>query len=190
MRHVGLTERGLRADGARQGIAREYRRWTTRAQKRTHSHHHGARPRLRLVSHRQHTYRDHLLLAGHWTLRGERHRAPRPAGDSRLRPLPERRVRAREPSYGRRLCEGRSARELRMSESNALDAYQDAAARTINPALTEAERLLDAVAGLAEEAGEALGHVRKHVMQGRAPDRDALAREVRDALWSAGIVAR
>ncbi len=77
-----------------------------------------------------------------------------------------------------------------MSESNALDAYQDAAARTINPALTEAERLLDAVAGLAEEAGEALGHVRKHVMQGRALDRDALARELGDALWCVAIAAR
>ncbi|HEX9484566.1 MAG TPA: nucleoside triphosphate pyrophosphohydrolase family protein [Gemmatimonadaceae bacterium] len=77
-----------------------------------------------------------------------------------------------------------------MTESNAFDAYQEAAARTINPALTDAERLLDAVAGLAEEAGEALGHVRKHVMQGRALDRDALARELGDALWCVAIAAR
>lgn len=77
-----------------------------------------------------------------------------------------------------------------MTEPNALDAYQDAAARTINPALTEPERLLDAVAGLAEEAGEALGHVRKHVMQGRALDHDALVRELGDALWCVAIAAR
>lgn len=77
-----------------------------------------------------------------------------------------------------------------MSTPNDLDAYQDAAARTINPALDEQQRLLDAAAGLAEEAGEALAHVRKHVMQGRPLDRDALARELGDALWCLAIAAR
>ena len=70
------------------------------------------------------------------------------------------------------------------------DSYQDAAARTINASLSEEQRLLDAAAGLAEEAGEALAHVRKHVMQGRALDRDALARELGDALWCLAVVAR
>lgn len=70
------------------------------------------------------------------------------------------------------------------------DAYQDAAARTINAALSDDQRLLDAAAGLAEEAGEALAHVRKHVMQGRALDRDALAIELGDALWCLAIAAR
>jgi len=73
---------------------------------------------------------------------------------------------------------------------NALDAYQDAAARTMNAALDHDQRLLDATAGLAEEAGEALSHVRKHVMQGRELDRDALARELGDALWCLAIAAR
>lgn len=73
---------------------------------------------------------------------------------------------------------------------NDLDAYQDAAARTINPALDDSQRLLDAAAGLAEEAGEVLGHVRKHVMQGRALDREALAIELGDALWCLAIAAR
>lgn len=77
-----------------------------------------------------------------------------------------------------------------MSTTNELDAYQAAAARTINPALDEQRRLLDAAAGLAEEAGEALSHVRKHVMQGRALDRDALTKELGDALWCLAIVAR
>lgn len=77
-----------------------------------------------------------------------------------------------------------------MSTPNALDAYQDAAARTINPALDDRQRLLDAAAGLAEEAGEALAHARKHVMQGRALDRDALAKELGDALWCLAIAAR
>ncbi|HET9685397.1 MAG TPA: MazG nucleotide pyrophosphohydrolase domain-containing protein [Gemmatimonadaceae bacterium] len=74
--------------------------------------------------------------------------------------------------------------------ANDLDAYQDAAARTINPALGDDERLLDAAAGLAEEAGEALAHVRKHVMQGRPLDHDALAKELGDALWCLAIAAR
>lgn len=77
-----------------------------------------------------------------------------------------------------------------MSAANDLDAYQAAAARTINPALDDEHRLLDAAAGLAEEAGEALAHVRKHVMQRRTLDRDALARELGDALWCLAIAAR
>ncbi|MEO7454847.1 MAG: nucleoside triphosphate pyrophosphohydrolase family protein, partial [Gemmatimonadaceae bacterium] len=44
--------------------------------------------------------------------------------------------------------------------------------------------------GLAEEAGEVLGHVRKHVMQGRALDRDAVVKELGDALWCLAIAAR
>lgn len=77
-----------------------------------------------------------------------------------------------------------------MSRPNELDAYQIAASRTINPALDDDQRLLDAAAGLAEEAGEALSHVRKHVMQGRALDRDALAKELGDALWCLAVAAR
>jgi NTP pyrophosphatase (non-canonical NTP hydrolase) len=70
-----------------------------------------------------------------------------------------------------------------------LDDYQQRAARTINPSLTGEQRLLDAACGLAEEAGEALSHVRKHVMQGRALDRDALREELGDALWCLAIAA-
>lgn len=77
-----------------------------------------------------------------------------------------------------------------MSTTNELDAYQDAAARTVNPALDDRQRLLDAAAGLAEEAGEVLAHARKHVMQGRELDREALARELGDALWCLAIAAR
>lgn len=77
-----------------------------------------------------------------------------------------------------------------MSAQNELDRYQEAAARTINPALDDEQRLLDAAAGLAEEAGEALAHVRKHVMQGRALDRDALTKELGDALWCLAVAAK
>ena len=59
----------------------------------------------------------------------------------------------------------------------------------MNPALNDAERLLDAAAGLAEEAGEVLGLVRKHVMQQRSLDRDAVVLELGDALWCLTMVA-
>lgn len=71
-----------------------------------------------------------------------------------------------------------------------LNDYQAAAARTINPRLGDAERLLDAAAGLAEEAGEILGVVRKHVYQSRALDREKLTGELGDALWCLAITAK
>ena len=70
-----------------------------------------------------------------------------------------------------------------------LDDYQRAAARTMNRSLSGDQRLLDAAAGLAEEACEVLGHVRKHVMQGRALNRDAVVVELGDALWCLAITA-
>ena len=71
-----------------------------------------------------------------------------------------------------------------------LDDYQAAAARTVNGALDDRQRLLDAACGLAEEAGEVLAHVRKHVMQARPLQRDALAEELGDALWCVAMAAR
>ncbi|MEP6730262.1 MAG: MazG nucleotide pyrophosphohydrolase domain-containing protein [bacterium] len=76
-----------------------------------------------------------------------------------------------------------------MSDLATLDAYQLAALRTINPALSDDQLLLDAAAGLAEEAGEVLGHARKHVLQGRVLDRDAVTKELGDALWCLAITA-
>ena len=70
-----------------------------------------------------------------------------------------------------------------------LDGYQSEARRTINRGLTEDQRLLDAAAGLAEEAGEVLSHVRKHLLQGRPLDREAVALELGDALWCVAITA-
>jgi len=67
--------------------------------------------------------------------------------------------------------------------------YQPAAARTANPALSAPDRLLDAAAGLAEEAGEILARVRKHRFQDRALDRDAIVTELGDALWCLAMVA-
>jgi NTP pyrophosphatase (non-canonical NTP hydrolase) len=69
------------------------------------------------------------------------------------------------------------------------DEYQKAAARTMNSRLSDRERLLDAAAGIAEEAGEVLAHVRKHLYQGRELNRDALAEELGDVLWCVAGVA-
>ena len=70
-----------------------------------------------------------------------------------------------------------------------LDGYQSEARRTIHRGLTEDQRLLDASAGLAEEAGEVLAHVRKHLLQGRPLDREAVTLELGDALWCVAIAA-
>ena len=61
--------------------------------------------------------------------------------------------------------------------------YQPLAARTVNAALSPDDRLLDAAAGLAEEAGEILARVRKNRFQQRPLDRDGLVTELGDALW-------
>jgi NTP pyrophosphatase (non-canonical NTP hydrolase) len=68
--------------------------------------------------------------------------------------------------------------------------YEAKAARTINPSLDEKERLIDAAAGLAEEAGEVLAIVRKHLYQGRPLDGEKLEMELGDALWCLAMTAR
>ena len=70
-----------------------------------------------------------------------------------------------------------------------LDEYQRAALRTVNPALAPDERLLDAAAGLAEEAGEVLGLVRKRVFQQRESGRERFVEELGDALWCLAVTA-
>lgn len=64
-----------------------------------------------------------------------------------------------------------------------LSEYQQAAARTVNRSLSTGERLVDAAAGLAEEAGEVLGVVRKHMFMHHELDRARLVTELGDALW-------
>jgi NTP pyrophosphatase (non-canonical NTP hydrolase) len=71
-----------------------------------------------------------------------------------------------------------------------LDEYQSAAARTTNQKLTEKERMLDAAAGLAEEAGEILGFIRKHVYQSHPLQRESLQIELGDALWCLAMTAK
>ena len=61
--------------------------------------------------------------------------------------------------------------------------YQRLASRTTNAALSPDQRLLDASAGLAEEAGEVLGLVRKHLFMQHDLDTTRLVAELGDALW-------
>jgi len=70
-----------------------------------------------------------------------------------------------------------------------LDDYQQAALRTVNPALNDRDRLLDASAGLSEEAAELLGLIRKRVFQGREVDQARLVEELGDVLWCLAVMA-
>ena len=70
-----------------------------------------------------------------------------------------------------------------------LDEYQRASLRTINSALDERDRLLDAGAGLAEEAAEVLGLIRKRVFQGKDVDEARLTEELGDVLWCLAVTA-
>lgn len=70
-----------------------------------------------------------------------------------------------------------------------LDEFQKAALRTINPALDPRDRLLDASAGLAEEAAELLGLVRKRTFQQRTVEQRALVEEIGDVLWCLAVTA-
>ena len=71
-----------------------------------------------------------------------------------------------------------------------LDEYEGLAARTLNPELSQSERLMDAAAGLAEESGEILGLVRKHAYQGRELQRNEVLIELGDALWCLAMTAK
>lgn len=71
-----------------------------------------------------------------------------------------------------------------------LDEYQNAATRTTNQKLSEKERMLDAAAGLAEESGEILGFIRKHVYQSHPLQRESLQIELGDALWCLAMTAK
>jgi len=67
--------------------------------------------------------------------------------------------------------------------------YERAAHRTVNASLTIEQRLVDAAAGLAEEAGEVLGLVRKHVFMHHELDRARVLVELGDALWCLTTIA-
>ena len=70
-----------------------------------------------------------------------------------------------------------------------LDEYQRAALRTVNPSLDDRDRLLDASAGLAEEASEVLGLVRKRLFQARDVPPERMVEELGDVLWCLAVTA-
>jgi NTP pyrophosphatase (non-canonical NTP hydrolase) len=70
-----------------------------------------------------------------------------------------------------------------------LDDYQQAALRTVNPALDKRDRLLDAGAGLAEEAAEVLGLIRKRTFQARDAGDARFVEELGDVLWCLAVTA-
>lgn len=70
-----------------------------------------------------------------------------------------------------------------------LQEFQEAASRTRNVKLSERDQLLDAAAGLAEESGEVLSHVRKHAFQSKPLDTAELEIELGDALWCLSMTA-
>lgn len=64
-----------------------------------------------------------------------------------------------------------------------INEYQKLAMRTLNPALSEKDVLINGVMGLCGEAGEAIDLVKKHLAQGHALDRERLAKELGDVAW-------
>src|SRR4051794_32443758 len=70
-----------------------------------------------------------------------------------------------------------------------LDDYQNSALRTVNQRLDDHDRLLDASAGLAEEAAEVLGLVRKRAFQGKPVEDARLTEELGDVLWCLAVTA-
>jgi len=64
-----------------------------------------------------------------------------------------------------------------------INEYQDLAMRTLNPALSKKDVLINGVMGLCGEAGEAIDIVKKHLAQGHALDREALIKELGDIAW-------
>lgn len=64
-----------------------------------------------------------------------------------------------------------------------INEYQELAMRTLNPALSRKDVLINGVMGLCGEAGEAIDIVKKHLAQGHELDRDSLIKELGDVAW-------
>ena len=61
--------------------------------------------------------------------------------------------------------------------------YQRLAMKTLNPALSKKEVLINGVMGLCGESGEAIDLVKKHLHQGHPLDREKLVKELGDIAW-------
>ncbi|MBR2048529.1 MAG: nucleoside triphosphate pyrophosphohydrolase family protein [Oscillospiraceae bacterium] len=63
------------------------------------------------------------------------------------------------------------------------DEYQQQAMRSLNPALSKHDVLINGVMGLCGESGEAIDIVKKHLHQGHDLDREKLIKELGDIAW-------
>ena len=61
--------------------------------------------------------------------------------------------------------------------------YQKNAMKTLNPALSKKDVLINGVMGLCGESGEAIDIVKKWLAQGHELDREGLAKELGDIAW-------
>ena len=64
-----------------------------------------------------------------------------------------------------------------------VNAYQKLAMRSLNPALSKKDVLINGVMGLCGESGEAIDIVKKWLAQGHALNREKLAKELGDIAW-------
>lgn len=64
-----------------------------------------------------------------------------------------------------------------------INEYQTLAMRTLNPALSKKDVLINGVMGLCGESGEAIDIVKKHLAQGHELDRETLIKELGDVAW-------
>ncbi len=73
--------------------------------------------------------------------------------------------------------------ELRAAAGLTANDYQTRALRTLNPALSPRDVLINGVMGLCGESGEAIDLVKKHLAQGHPLDREKLIGELGDVAW-------
>lgn len=64
-----------------------------------------------------------------------------------------------------------------------INEYQNLAMKTLNPALSKRDVLINSVMGLCGEAGEAIDIVKKWMAQGHALDTAHLVQELGDVAW-------
>ena len=64
-----------------------------------------------------------------------------------------------------------------------INEYQKLAMKTLNPALSKQDVLMDSALGLCGESGEVADLLKKHLMQGHPFDREKFAKELGDVAW-------
>ena len=64
-----------------------------------------------------------------------------------------------------------------------INEYQELAGRTINPALSKRDMLINSVMGLCGESGEAIDIVKKWFAHGHELDKEHLKKELGDIAW-------